>query len=206
MRRTLLLLAMALPTLVAATLTDQDRAFGVKQLENSRKLFLESIKGLTEEQWKFKPAPDRWSIAECAEHITLSEEVLMQFVTEKLLKNAVVPRMGAIDRQDDLDVIRSAKDRSTKATAPGTLRPTGKWPTRTLLTDEFRKRRERTIEYIRTTQNDLRAHVEESGPGRIRDGFQYIMLISAHSERHTAQIEEIKQSPRFPPSSHKKSR
>jgi hypothetical protein len=206
MRRILLLFAMALTPLVAATLTEEDRNFAIKELENSRRLLMESLKGVTAEQWKFKPAPDRWSIAECVEHLTLTEDALMQFVAEKLLKTEPIQRLGAINRQDDLEILKSAKDRSRKAIASESLRPTNQWPRRNLLLDEFRRRRERTVEYARGTSDDLRAHVEQVGPGRVRDGFQYLLIISGHTERHVVQIEEIKKNPQYPSDSYKKTR
>jgi hypothetical protein len=31
------------------------------------------------------------------------------------------------------------------------------------------------------------------------DAYQWLLLLAAHTERHTAQIEEIKADPKFPP-------
>src|SRR5690242_21099097 len=45
----------------------------LKWLEDSRKEFLSAIAGVTERQWKWKPATDRWSISEIAEHVVLAE-------------------------------------------------------------------------------------------------------------------------------------
>ena len=51
----------------------------------TRAKFLKSIDGLTEAQWTFKPAPDRWSIAEVAEHIGISEGTILGLVQTQML-------------------------------------------------------------------------------------------------------------------------
>ena len=43
-------------------MTQEERDFAMSSLHASRKLFLDAIAGLSDAQWKFKPAPDRWSI------------------------------------------------------------------------------------------------------------------------------------------------
>ena len=70
----LLPLLSCFPLLAAdATMTTKERADALKWLEESRTEFLAAIDGLSEAQWKWKPAPDRWSVGEVAEHIILAE-------------------------------------------------------------------------------------------------------------------------------------
>ena len=56
----------------AQPLTRQERDSLVQHLEQTRQAFLQSISGLSDAQWTFKAGPDRWSIAEVAEHIAIS--------------------------------------------------------------------------------------------------------------------------------------
>jgi hypothetical protein len=49
--------------------------------------------------------------------------------------------------------------------------------------------------YIRTTQEDWRHHMI---PDWDRDGYQWLLMVSAHSQRHILQIREIKHSAGFP--------
>src|SRR5580658_2717257 len=72
----------AAPT-APATLTSQEREAALKQFETTRDNFIKSIAGLSPAQWTFKPAPDRWSVAEVAEHITLSESTLFGLVRKQ---------------------------------------------------------------------------------------------------------------------------
>jgi hypothetical protein len=50
---------------------------------------------------------------------------------------------------------------------------------------------------VNSTQDDLRNHVLELPPGT-RDAYQVVLMIGAHSNRHTQQIEEVKSNPDFP--------
>ena len=49
------------------TQAEKDRA--LQYLESTKKNVLEATKGLSEAQWNFKSAPDRWSVAQVMEHI-----------------------------------------------------------------------------------------------------------------------------------------
>jgi len=60
-----------------------ERAALVDELRETRAIFLEAFAGISEAQSKFKPAPDRWSIAECAEHVALVEKGMMSRITDQ---------------------------------------------------------------------------------------------------------------------------
>jgi hypothetical protein len=73
-RLVLIPLLSSCPLLAAdAAMTATERADALKWLDESRTEFLAAITGLSEQQWKWKPAPDRWSVGEVAEHIVLAE-------------------------------------------------------------------------------------------------------------------------------------
>src|SRR5215469_1347087 len=54
--------------------TDKNRA--LQLLESTRKDVLDATKGLSDAQWNFKIVPDRWSAAECIEHIAAAEDYI----------------------------------------------------------------------------------------------------------------------------------
>ena len=54
------------------------------------------------------------------------------------------------------------------------------------------------MDYVHTTNDDLRDHFGPHPMLGTLDAYQWILLISAHSERHTKQIEEVKADPNFP--------
>jgi len=87
-------------------------------------------------------------------------------------------------------------DRSVKAEAPPPLVPKNRWsPDETL--DHFVKSRAKTIAYMQSTP-DLREHAVDSPLGQPLDGYEWLLFIGAHSERHTKQILEVKADPNFP--------
>src|ERR1700739_218058 len=67
-------------------LSQTDRDKGLQYLEQTRDGVIAATKGLSDTQMKFKPAPDRWSVAEVVEHITKVEDGILQNVTLKVMK------------------------------------------------------------------------------------------------------------------------
>src|SRR6202165_2307947 len=108
------------------TLTQADKEKAATYLDETRDGLVAATKGLSEAQMKFKPAPDRWSVAETLEHIVLVEDSLLENVTDKVMKSPP----GAADRDTakiDAMVLAMIPDRSHKAQAPPPVTPTGRW-------------------------------------------------------------------------------
>ena len=190
---TLLLISMADQTLSGA-----ERDHAVAELENSQKAFLEATNGLSEAQWNFKPAPDRWSIAECAEHIGVTENFIVKLITEQALKSAAEPEKRSQVQGKDAAIMVMGVDRSSKFKAPEVIQPTRRWATSGEITKNVLENRARTIEFISTTQEDLRDHFMDHPVFKTLDTYQWILLTSAHMRRHTAQILEVKADLNFP--------
>jgi len=57
---------------------------------------------------------------------------------------------------------------------------------------DFKQKREKLIEYIKTTTEDLRDHIIQTPIGWI-DGYQLYLLIACQSNRNMQQIEKIKE-------------
>jgi DinB superfamily len=197
----LILAALAIPMLAQETkaskkMTEKDREYAIAQLNASREKFVASVTGLSDAQLKFKSAPDRWSIAEVAEHITLSEDFLFNMVTDKALKTPLTPDKER--KFTDEQILAFLTNRSTKFPAPDPLKPAGKWSSMTETMQEFDKRRARTIDFVKTTDVDLRSHFMPFGNSGDADALQWTLFVSGHCERHTAQINEVKADPNFP--------
>ena len=182
-------------TTFAQTLSPADRDRGVQYLEQTRDGVVAATKGLSDAQWNFKTAPDRWSVAETLEHITLAEDFLLANVKNNVMKAPA----GAADRdtaKTDAFVLAAIPDRSHKAQAPPEFVPKGRWtPAETL--NHFLKSRAETIAFLQSTP-DLRQHVVDTPFGQKFDAYEWLLFISAHSERHTKQIVEVKSAPNFP--------
>jgi hypothetical protein len=193
----LLLTLVSLTGGFAQTLTQGERDRALSELYASRKQFLDSVDGLTEAQWNFKPAPNVWSIAECAEHIAVSEDLLLDSLP-KLMQSPAEPRKRAEAKGKDELVLKAMVDRSRKFQAPEMLVPAHRWHNQAALVEHFRESRDRTLDYVRTTEDDLRDHFFEHPVFKTLDAYQFILTVSAHSQRHTMQLNEVKQAAGFP--------
>jgi DinB superfamily len=198
MKIMLLAITMLLTPIIDQTLSPAEREQAVAELESSRQAFLEATSGLSEAQWNFKPAPDRWSIAECAEHIGVTEAFVLKLITEQALKSAAEPEKRTEVQGKDTSIMVAAVDRSAKFKAPEVIQPTRRWATSGEITKNVLENRARTIEFISRTQEDLRDHFMDHPVFKTLDTYQWILLTSAHMRRHTAQILEVKADPNFP--------
>lgn len=180
----------------AQSLAPADRERAVKYLEATRKNILETTKGLSEAQWNFKPAPDRWSVAEAMEHIAAAEDMLFGMVREQVMKAPPRPAGEDVKAIDEL-ILAKVPDRTNKAQAPDTLKPTNRYGSPEAALKHFVESRSRTVNFLEKT-DDLRAHATDSPLGKKLDAYEWILFISAHSERHTKQINEVKVDPNFP--------
>ncbi len=179
-----------------AGLEQGDRNYALSQLHATRKMFLDSLAGLSDAQWRFKPAPERWSIAEIAEHLVLTEDLLLGAVKKGLAQPANAPgRRG--DRAQDEKLYAAWTDRSRKVSAPQPLIPTGRWAAPEAAAREFAARRGATLDFVRTTQDDLRGHTTKVA-GADGDLYDLVLLIAAHVDRHVQQIHEVKAELKYP--------
>lgn len=180
------------------TITKEERDRAIEYLKETQKDFLKATEGLSDAQWKFKAAPDRWSIAETAEHIAVTEDTIWKLVSEKMMKSPATPEKAAEAAGKDEVILTKVPDRSRKAQAPEQLKPTGRWATRAPLVKDFEASRSQEIAFLKETKEDLRNHFEEHPFLKTIDAYQWLLLNGAHCKRHTAQILEVKADPNFP--------
>lgn len=101
-------------------------------------------------------------------------------------------------KQIDDAILKMVPDRSHKAQAPEPLVPNNRFGSPEGSLKHFLESRATTEQYLKTTAG-LRDHVMD-GPVAKMDGYEFILFIAAHSDRHTKQIEEVKADPNFPKS------
>jgi hypothetical protein len=179
-------------------MTTAERAYLLDQLEQSKKEMIASIQGVTAAQWKFKPAPAVWSVAECAEHIILAEDYIFSG-SQATLKAPPVARLESANAEHDRGLVAAIKDRSKKATAPEPITPADKFATPDDAIREFSARRDKTIAYVKNTNDALRVHSIDGPLGKM-DSYDFLLLLAAHSSRHTAQIREVQANADYPKS------
>lgn len=197
MRKVALVLMLSLVSAMAAGLPDAERRVLTDHLAKSSQEFLSSVKGLTPEQWTYKAGPDRWSIADCAEHIALSEDFLRGLIANKVLTSEPSPERIEARKPLDEKVLAMIVDRSFKAQAPEPLKPSNKFSSPQGAVDHFTQSRAETAA-LAASRDDLREHAGENPAFKELDAYQWLLFLSGHTMRHTAQIQEVKDSPGFP--------
>jgi uncharacterized damage-inducible protein DinB len=176
-------------------ITASERQQALHYLEETRQGVQDAVKGLSDAQLRFKPGSDRWSVAECLEHIALVEGYVVQNVFGEFSK-APEPAPGRDAKQVDEMILAKLPDRSQKFQAPEPLLPAARWTPAAAL-QHFLDSRAETIAFLNRA-HDLRAHVVTHPAFGPLDGYQWILGIAGHSARHTQQILEVKADPRFP--------
>jgi hypothetical protein len=175
------------------TQAEKDRA--VQYLESTKKAVLEATASLSDAQWNFKAGPDRWSIAQVMEHIAASEDYIRGLIIEKVMIAPAVPGRD-LKKTDDM-VMAMIPDRSKKGQAPEPLVPTNRFGSPDGSIKHFVESSEKTEVFVKTTPG-LRDHAADSPMGVKLDAYEFVLLIAAHSERHTKQILEVKADPNYP--------
>ncbi len=178
------------------TLTGAERKYASDLLQKTKDDLLKKVKGLSAEQLSFKADANSWSVAECMEHIALAEKDLFELAQTGLKEPADPSKRNEVKTTDD-DIVKMVSDRSQKRQTRETLQPTGKFGSFDAALAAFKTQRDKNMHYIKTTSDDLRNHYNDLPFGKI-DTYQTILLMAAHSKRHTAQIEEIINNPDFP--------
>ena len=178
----------------AQTQAEKDKA--LKYLESTKEGVIDATKGLSAAQWNFKSAPDRLSVAEVMEHIAAAEDFIRGNITQNVMK---APARGASEDVKALDdtVVAKIPDRSVKAQAPEPLKPTNRFGSPEASLKHFLESRQETEAFL-TSHNDLRDHATDSPMGKKLDAYEWVLFLTAHSERHTKQILEVKADPNFP--------
>jgi hypothetical protein len=174
--------------------TSQQKQFALEYLNRTRLEFLSAIANLSEEQWRFKAGANCWSIAENAEHLAIVENRVGANLDR--MPDAAAAEPGRDDEVIDQHVCREVEDRTTKQRAPEFIQPSGTWMPSDCVA-HFEKGRNDILQRLDKAEY-LRGHVIPHpllGPW---DGFQWILAVSAHTARHTAQIREVKSDPNFP--------
>ena len=175
--------------------TEKDREFALKYANDTREDFVKQLTGLSDAQLNFRAAEGRWTIGEIAEHIIVVEKALHGMVEGGM--KSPVPACKDEFRIQDVSVILTITNRQQKFTAPEQVRPNGRWKTVPDLVANFDTTRKTSTDYMRNMKDDMRSHFANMPFGRI-DAFQSYLFMIGHSERHLAQLKEVKADAKYP--------
>ena len=182
----------------APVLPQGQRDFAMSHMHATRKFFLDSVAGLSKEQWSFKASPEKWSIAECAEHIATSEDYIWGLVEKLNAGPDASPEMIEKTKGKDQMIVEMVPKRDQKFQAPEPLKPKHMTENAADYIEKFRASRDRNIRSLDAAPASMRNKVTAHPALGPLDSYQWALLVSAHAERHTNQILEVKADPNFP--------
>ena len=178
-------------------LTSQQREALVQELQRSRQALMDAGTGLSPAQWNWKAAPDRWSVAECLDHVALVEKMLAGRM-ERIAAAVPDAEAGARVAGREEVVVKGGRSRENKRQAPDMARPTARFASLAEFEQHFAPLRQANIDFVKSTQAPLHALIEPHPALGEMSGHQWLWFLSAHCERHAAQAREVRETEGFP--------
>jgi hypothetical protein len=181
-----------LPKADGPAMSTEQRKLILDRLETSGHNFLDRIERVSDAQWHRKPAPDKWSIAEVAEHVTITEQLLLHKVQEAL-SNPVQPDWKRRTSGKTQFLLQVVAPRRGRARAPKEVRPKAGW-SKDETVRRFHAVRATTIRFAQETQAEMNACIARHPFPIFGDlsAFQWMLYIPTHLERHVRQIDSIR--------------
>jgi hypothetical protein len=180
--------------LLAAPMSKEDREHLLVHFEMTTQMVGEQVRDLSAAQLAYKASPERWSIREVVSHLAVAEPDYWRDL-QKALKAA--PNMK--DKKSDVtdaDILWYGVDRVVHTKTGGGHEKVETYKDLGEALGKFQALRATMIDYIKTTDDDMRAH--SFGDREVIDCWQWMLEISTHAERHIQQIREIKNDANFP--------
>src|SRR6516225_7394450 len=198
LERLLLLLMLSCVPLCAADvrMTPEERTKVLKWLAESRKEFLAAIDGVTEQQWKWKPAPDRWSVGEVAEHIVIAEA--SQFANvQKAISSSPNPawEQQTKGKTERLEAVLAP--RLGRVQAPEAIVPKGEM-TLAQVRERFEKQRMEMVKFARETDAPLKQYTIDNPFFGTLNAYHWLIYAPLHTMRLDKQITEVKATAGYP--------
>ena len=159
----------------------------LKSLHDSRAEFRAAAEGLTEEQAKTKPAPERWSVLDCVEHIVLAEGRFLGW-----LQNPEAAPAPPVDHEKEGQLLARVASRETRANAPDPVQPTGRFATLAEALTQFDAVRARSIAFAESQGAGIYALSAKHPFFGPVNGAEVMCLMVAHCRRHAAQMHEVR--------------
>jgi len=178
-------------------MTDQERSTLTALLEASATSVQAAAADLSESQANFRPTEGAWSPLEVLEHLVLIEHGIFQGVGQ-LLEMPAQPELKAEVAGKDETLINLVPLRRRRAPSPEMFLPPAVCRPLPEALAAFEHARSITLDFARTTQADLRSHFKEHFALKLMDGYQWLLLLGSHAQRHAAQIREAQEHPDYP--------
>jgi len=175
-----------------------------RQIEEIKHDAEDLITGLSEIQFNWRPAPSRWSIGECLEHLNVTARLYWPIVTEAIMhsRSTGVMSPGPFKHGWFGNVfVRSAEPPvKSRYKSPRKFRPLADQPI-SRVWPQFITFQDRMLEMLQEANGVDLARTKVQSPAlkllKLTLG-QAFRLITAHERRHLWQAREVKNDPNFP--------
>ena len=178
-------------------LTKEDRKYINDYLKKSQKELFNRIKSLSDDQWNFKATETSWSPAEICEHIFKTEGTLVRRA-DAMDTTTFKPQSEEYVKEKVDFIIDFLQNRERKFNAPDHIQPKGQFASAKDFVAAFKKKRNETISYVNSVEKPLKGYYHEFGSLGEISGYHWLVFISAHTQRHIKQLDEVLSNPEFP--------
>jgi len=165
----------------------EDKEQLLAALADGQKVLLDALANVTEEPAARAPAPDRWSILQCVEHLAVSEAYLLAQVAAAQFSESAVANPAREAR-----ILSRGADRTRPMPAPEVGRPPGRCSSLAQAVEQFMETRRRTVQFVEGCHEDLRQQLAVHPLLGPVNSYEMLLMIAVHPKRHAGQIEEIK--------------
>ena len=158
-------------------------------LEEGRQDVLVSVGDLSDPLAATKPAPDRWSVLECLEHLVIVEDRFLGWIA-----NGGIYESPQADAAKEQRLLGAITDRTTKVQAPEAVVPSGRFTSVAEASTAFNAARDRAIQIAKARGAELYT-IKVAHPrfGEM-NGAELLHLLAGHARRHAAQIRETREA------------
>jgi hypothetical protein len=165
-----------------------DRQQILRLIAESDAALVGAVAGVSNEDARRRPEPERWSVLECVEHVILGDDAMFARVSAHS-----TPGAPPGERREEL-ILRGMTNRERKFAAPELARPTGRFSSLPEAIEVFRQRRARSTAYVEQYQEDPRSRTTlHPGLGPI-SCHEMFLALALHPARHALQIREVRKS------------
>jgi uncharacterized damage-inducible protein DinB len=161
----------------------------LRHLDTQHEHLRRAVESVPRDQRETKPNPERWSVAEVIEHLSIVESRIERVFSAKLAEARAAGRVTA-ERTIDMDRVL---DRTRRITAAEAALPSGK-----LDADEawaaLERARTTLADSVRSADGLALSEIVQPHPvlGPI-NLYQWIAFVGGHEARHAAQVMELRE-------------
>ncbi|MEP7365185.1 MAG: DinB family protein [Acidobacteriota bacterium] len=179
-------------TLSAAPMTVLERERLLEHFRMTEAWLVSELAGLTDAQLNWRESEAKWSIAEVVAHLAIAEPQYWDQVKQSMAKPV---EGGFKPKSTDVGILWYGIDRTQRNKTAEARTPHGEYKSAAEALAPLRKLRAEMVAFVKSTEEDLRGRRFLTSE---MDVYQWVLMITSHSQRHILQVREVKAAAGFP--------